>query len=96
MIKSMTGYGRGKYEHDAREYTVEIKSVNHKYSDVTIKTPRNITYLEENIKKEINKAITRGKIDVYVTFINNSNIGRDVKINELKENDDSKKKVTKK
>ncbi len=82
MIKSMTGYGRGKYEHDAREYTVEIKSVNHKYSDVTIKTPRNITYLEENIKKEINKAITRGKIDVYVTFINNSNIGRDVKINK--------------
>lgn len=82
MIKSMTGYGRGKYEHDAREYTVEIKSVNHKYSDVTIKAPRNITYLEENIKKEINKAITRGKIDVYISFINNSNIGRDVKINK--------------
>lgn len=81
MIKSMTGFGRGKYEKDLREYIVEIKSVNHKYNDVTIKMPRNITYLEEKVKKEIGKAITRGKIDVYVSFINNSNVGREVKIN---------------
>lgn len=81
MIKSMTGFGRGKYENDSREYIVEIKSVNHKYSDVTIKMPRSITYLEENIKKEICKIITRGKVDVYVSFVNNSNIGREVKIN---------------
>ena len=81
MIKSMTGFGRGKYENESREYIVEIKSVNHKYSDITIKMPRNITYLEENVKKEITKTITRGKVDVYISFINNSNIGRDVKIN---------------
>lgn len=81
MIKSMTGFGRGKYEKDSREYIVEIKSVNHKYSDITIKMPRSITYLEEHIKKEICKTITRGKVDVYVSFINNSNIGREVKIN---------------
>lgn len=81
MIKSMTGFGRGKYEKDLREYIVEIKSVNHKYNDVTIKMPRNITYLEEKIKKEIGKAITRGKVDVYVSFVNNSNVGREVKIN---------------
>ncbi len=80
-MKSMTGFGRGKYENDSREYIVEIKSVNHKYSDVTIKMPRNIAYLEENVKKEIGKAITRGKVDVYVSFVNNSNIGREVKIN---------------
>lgn len=82
MIKSMTGFGRGKYENDSREYIVEIKSVNHKYSDVTIKMPRSITYLEESVKKEICKAITRGKVDVYISFINNSNIGREVKINK--------------
>ncbi len=81
MIKSMTGFGRGKYENDSREYIVEIKSVNHKYSDITIKMPRNITYLEEKVKKEINSVITRGKVDVYISFVNNSNIGRDVKIN---------------
>lgn len=81
MIKSMTGFGRGKYENDSREYIVEIKSVNHKYSDVTIKMPRSITYLEEHIKKEICRIITRGKVDVYVSFVNNSNIGREVKIN---------------
>lgn len=81
MIKSMTGFGRGKYENDSREYIVEIKSVNHKYSDITIKMPRNIAYLEEKVKKEINSAVTRGKVDVYISFVNNSNVGKNVKIN---------------
>lgn len=81
MIKSMTGFGRGKYENESREYIVEIKSVNHKYSDVTIKMPRNIAYLEETVKKEITKIIARGKVDAFISFINNSNIGREVKIN---------------
>lgn len=80
-MKSMTGFGRGKYENDSREYIVEIKSVNHKYNDITIKMPRSIAYLEENVKKEINKVISRGKVDVYISFINNSNVGRGVKIN---------------
>lgn len=80
-MKSMTGFGRGKYENNSREYIVEIKSVNHKYNDITIKMPRNISYLEENVKKEINKTISRGKVDVYISFVNNSNIGRNVKIN---------------
>lgn len=80
-MKSMTGFGRGKYENDSRQYLVEIKSVNHKYNDITIKMPRNIAYLEENVKKEINKVISRGKVDVYISFVNNSNIGRNVKIN---------------
>lgn len=80
-MRSMTGFGRGKYENDSREYIVEIKSVNHKYNDITIKMPRSIAYLEENVKKEINKVISRGKVDVYVSFVNNSNVGRGVKIN---------------
>lgn len=80
-MKSMTGFGRGKYENEAREYTVEIKSVNHKYSDISIKMPRNISYLEDNVKKEVVNAISRGKVDVFITFINNSDIGRSVKLN---------------
>ena len=80
-MRSMTGFGRGKYENDSREYIVEMKSVNHKYNEITIKMPRNITYLEENVKKEISKVISRGKVDVYISFVNSSNVGRDIKIN---------------
>ena len=81
MIKSMTGFGRSKYENEEREYTVEIKSVNNRYSDISIKMPRNLSSLEEKIKKQITTAISRGKIDVFITFINNSEKGKDIKIN---------------
>ena len=79
MIKSMTGFGRGKYENEGREYIVEIKSVNHKYSDVSVKLPRQISYLEENVRKEITKKISRGKIDVFVTMQDYSDKGKDRK-----------------
>ena len=80
MIKSMTGFGRSKYENEEREYTVEIKSVNNRYSDISIKMPRNLSSLEEKIKKQITTAISRGKIDVFITFINTSEKGKDIKI----------------
>ena len=82
MINSMTGYGRAKYENDGREYVVEIRSVNHRYSDVSIKMPRSISYLEENVKKEINKYVHRGKIDIFISFNNYSNKGKQVTINK--------------
>lgn len=81
MLRSMTGYGRGKYENDSREYTVEIKSVNNRYSDISIKIPRSISFLEDHVKKLISSAITRGKVEVFITFINNSDKGKDIKIN---------------
>ncbi len=81
MLKSMTGYGRSKYENDGREYVVEIKSVNHRYCDISIKMPRSISYLEENVKKEINKYVKRGKVDVFITFNNYSNKGKQITIN---------------
>ena len=82
MIKSMTGFGRGNYENEGREYIVEIKTVNHRYNDISIKLPRSINYLEEKIKKLITEHIKRGKVDVYVTFNNYSEKGKDVKINK--------------
>lgn len=82
MIKSMTGFGRGNYENEGREYIVEIKTVNHRYNDISIKLPRSIAYLEEKIKKVILSNIKRGKIDVYVTFNNYSEKGKDIKINK--------------
>ena len=81
MIRSMTGYGRGKYEIDSREYTVEIKSVNNRYCDVSVKLPRSISYLEEKIKKEVINKVSRGKIDVFITFYNNSTKGKSIKFN---------------
>ncbi len=50
-MKSMTGFGRAKLEKNNRIYTVEIKSLNHKYNDITIKLPRSLSYLEDKIKK---------------------------------------------
>lgn len=82
MLKSMTGYGRGRNEINGKEFTVEIKSVNHKYHDINVKIPKSISYLEEYIKKRINENITRGKIDVYVNYINFSNANKEVKIDE--------------
>ena len=81
MIKSMTGYGKSTVAVNSREYQVEIKSINHRYSDINIKMPRAISYLEEDIKKEILKQVTRGKIDVFVTFSNNSKEANEIKIN---------------
>ena len=68
MIKSMTGFGRGNYEIDGRKYTVEIKSVNHKYSDITVKLPRVLSFLEDSVRKQIASNISRGKVDVFITF----------------------------
>ena len=83
MIKSMTGYGRSIYENEGREYLIEIKSVNNRFSDINIKMPRNLNYLEEKIKKEILNSVSRGKIDVYITFNNNSDLGKNIKINTI-------------
>ena len=82
MLRSMTGYGRSKYENDSREYTVEIKSVNNRYSDISIKMPRNISFLEDNIKKIISNSITRGKVEVFISFSNNSEKGNTIEINK--------------
>ena len=81
MIKSMTGYGRANVSKNEREYQIEIKRVNHRYLDVSVKMPRQLSYLEETIKKEISSKVKRGKIDVFVTFENNSAEGKEIKIN---------------
>ena len=81
-MKSMTGFGRAKLEKNNRIYNIEIKSVNHKYSDISIKMPRSFSYLEEKLKKEISSNISRGKIDVYITFENYSEAGKEIIVNK--------------
>ena len=82
MIRSMTGYGKQSLSVEGREYQIEIKSVNHRYLDINVKIPKAISYLEETIKKEISNKIKRGKIDVFVSFENNSEEGRKIEINK--------------
>lgn len=80
MIKSMTGYGRGKLTFEGRDYTVEIKTVNHRYNDISIKMPRYLICLEDSLRKLISKNISRGKTDVYVSLNNLSDVGKDIKL----------------
>ena len=81
MIKSMTGYGKSNLSKDLRDYQIEIKSVNHRYLDISVKMPRTLSYLEDEIKKAISSKVRRGKIDVFVTFENKSTEGNSIKIN---------------
>ena len=82
MIKSMTGFGRGKYENEGRTYTVEIKSVNHKYSDINVRIPRFLNSVEDKIRKRVAEVISRGKIDIFVSFENYSSQGTTIRINK--------------
>ena len=82
MINSMTGYGKATLSRENREYQIEIKSVNHRYLDMNIKMPRTISYLEEEVKKTIMTYVKRGKVDVFITFENNSTEGRKIQINK--------------
>ncbi|MBR1443009.1 MAG: YicC family protein [Firmicutes bacterium] len=77
-MKSMTGYGRGEYIQYDRKFIVEIKSVNHRYNDMTIKLPRTLAVYEDMVKKLLSKEIFRGKTDVYVYFETYSK--KDIKI----------------
>ena len=67
MIKSMTGYGRAVETVNGREFTVELRSVNNRYLDCTVKMPRSLSFAEEAVKQAVKKAVSRGKVDVYIS-----------------------------
>ncbi len=73
MIRSMTGFGRGNYEKDGRNFTIEIKSVNHRYFETNIRMPRVLIAFEDKIRKIIGEKVKRGKLDVFVTQGNYEN-----------------------
>lgn len=82
MIRSMTGYGRGENVKDGRKFTVEIRSVNHRYNDITIKMPRAMNYIEDIVKKRLTQQISRGKTDVYIFFETLSKDDISISLNE--------------
>lgn len=68
MIKSMTGFGRCEFTDEKRKFTVELKSVNHRYLDVNIKMPKKLNFFESSIRALLKEYIERGKVDVYITY----------------------------
>lgn len=68
MIKSMTGFGRCEVTEDTRKICVEMKSVNHRYLDVSIKMPKKLNFFETAIRNELKNYIQRGKVDVFITY----------------------------
>lgn len=68
MIKSMTGFGRCELTEGTRQFTVEIKSVNHRYLDLSVKLPKKLNYFEVGIRNLLKKYILRGKVDIYISY----------------------------
>ncbi len=68
MIKSMTGFGRSEEADEKRKFTVEIKSVNHRYLDISMKMPRRLNCFESNIRSLLKEYMERGKVDLYITY----------------------------
>lgn len=93
-MRSMTGFGRASLERNGRNYIIEIKTVNNKYNDISIRLPRSVSFMEEEIRKYTAKRITRGKTDITLNLYDysdkikkivlNKELAKDY-INQLKE-----------
>ena len=79
MIKSMTGFGRFEIAEDNRKVTVEIKSVNHRYLDVSMKMPKKLNFFDASIRNLLKEYMQRGKIDLFITYEDNSDTGVTIK-----------------
>lgn len=69
-MKSMTGYGRCHIEEDGREMTVEVKSVNHRFLDISFRLSRNLAFLDDSVRKGVSARLSRGHVDVFVSYAN--------------------------
>ncbi len=81
-MKSMTGYGKGQFYDNERKYIVEFKSVNSKYLDVNIKLPKALSMFEQDVRTAVASCISRGKLEIIVTFENYSVLGKKMHIDE--------------
>ena len=68
MVKSMTGYGRAVETVNGREFTVELRSVNNRYLDCSVRLPRILSFGEETVKQAVKNAVSRGKVDVFISI----------------------------
>lgn len=77
---SMTGYGRAAQDVDGRQLTVELKSVNHRFLDISFRMPRNLMFLEDEARKQIGERLARGHVDVFMTYRNQRSDARQVSV----------------
>lgn len=82
MLKSMTGFGHFESETETRKIVVEMKAVNHRYSEITIKMPKKLNFFEAAIRNLLKNYINRGKVDVYISYEDYSEGSACVKYNE--------------
>ena len=82
MVRSMTGYGRFELLKNGVTYTVEIKSVNHRYFEFSVRTPKGCAFLEDKLKSFFASCITRGKIEAYVGIDGGARLSSVVSLNE--------------
>lgn len=82
MIKSMTGYGSAKGQAAGLVISVELKSVNNRYLDTSVRLPRSFLFAEEAVKSAVQSHISRGKVDVYITVDSSASDDMTVKVNE--------------
>ena len=83
MIKSMTGFGRCEIQQDSKKFTVELKSVNHRYLDVNIRMPKKLNFFETSIRALLKSYANRGKVDIFITYEDLSQAQSSVKYNPL-------------
>ena len=83
MIKSMTGFGRCEVQKDSRKFTVELKSVNHRYLDVNIRMPKKLNFFENAIRTLLKSYANRGKVDIFITYEDLSQAQVSVKYNAV-------------
>lgn len=76
ILYSMTGFGRGENADAQQEVQVEIKSVNHRYLDISVRLPRTLNYLEDKLRKQLGTVFARGHLDVYVTLAQSADAPR--------------------
>lgn len=81
-MHSMTGYGRAFAEAEGRQMTVEVKSVNHRFLDISFRMPRNLMFMEDSARKAIAQVLSRGHLDVFVTYRNLRSDARVVQVDE--------------
>ncbi len=81
MVKSMTGYGRCVQTLNGREFTVELRSVNNRYLDCTVKLPRSLSFGEDAVKQAVKAAISRGKVDVFISLRSEGGLEAKVSLN---------------
>ena len=82
-MKSMTGYGRCHIEEDGREMTVEVKSVNHRFLDISYRLSRTLSFLDDAVRKGVGARLARGHVDVFVSYANHRQDAKEVRVDPL-------------